>query len=151
MNLLTLVNALLTLNIRVSVQKADALYKALGLDGIAADLEYYRGECQRLNELNHTLRSAQSEDQNLALLRAKLTGTTNAHQLLVNVALDSASIIDSLANGKKIQAIRDLRAAAQCGLKEAKDAVEDRRVTERANLPEWERNLLYYDTDHCDH
>ena len=134
MNLLTLVNALLTLNIRVSVQKADALYKALGLDRMAADLEYYRGECQRLNDLN--------QDHDLALLRAKLTGTT-PHDRLVETALRSTSIIDNLANGKKIQAIKDLRAATGSTLKEAKDAVEDRRVTERANLPEWERDLLY--------
>ena len=136
MNLLTLVNALLTLNIRVSVQKADALYKALGLDRIAADLEYYRGECQRLNDLR-------TQDQDLAQLRAKLTVVT-PHDRLVETALRSASIIDNVANGRKIQAIKDLRAAAQCSLKEAKDAIEDRRVTERANLPEWERDLLYY-------
>ena len=136
MNLLTLVNALLDLNIRVSVQKADALYKALGLDQIAADLEYYRGECLRLNNLR-------MQDQDLDRLRAKLTGVT-PHDHLVETALRSASIIDSVANGWKIQAIKDLRAAAQCSLKEAKDAIEDRRVTERANLPEWERDLLYY-------
>ena len=137
MNLLTLVNALLTLNIRVSVQKADALYKALGLDQIAADLEYYRGECQRLSALR-----LRDQDHDLALLRAKLTGVT-PHDHLVETALRSASIIDNMANGRKIQAIKDLRAATQCSLKEAKDAVEDRRVTERANLPEWERDLLY--------
>ena len=138
MNLLTLVNALLTLNIRVSVQKAEALYKALGLDQIAADLEYYRKECLRLNELR-TL----DRDHDLALLRAKLTVVT-PHDSLVETALRSASIIDNVANGRKIQAIKDLRSAAQCSLKEAKDAIEDRRVTERANLPEWERDLVYY-------
>ena len=140
MNLLTLVNALLDLNIRVSVQKADALYKALGLDQIAADLEYYRGECQRLNDLNHKLCA---QDHDLAILRAKLTGTPMPHDSLVETALRSASIIDSVADGRKIQAIKDLRDATGCGLREAKDAVEDRRVTERANLPEWERDLLY--------
>lgn len=121
MSLLTLVNALLTLNIRVSVQKADALYKALGLDQMAADLKYYRGECQRLN--------------------AKLTGAT-PHNSLVETALHSASIIDNLANGKKIQAIADLRRIAGCTIKEAKDVIEDRRVTYRATLLEWERDQL---------
>lgn len=142
MNLLTLVNALLALNIRVSVQKADALYRALGLDRMAADLEFYRAECQRLDDVIHTLHNKQEQDQDLALLRAKLTGTT-PHDLLVNAALRSASIIDDLANGKKIQAIKDLRLATQCTLKEAKDAVEDRRVTERASLPQYERDLFY--------
>ena len=122
MNLLTLVNALLALNIRVSIQKADALYKALGLDSMAADLEYYRGECQRLND--------------------RLTGMPT-HDSLVRTALGTASIMDNLANGKKIQAIKDLRTAAGCTLKEAKDAIEDGRVTYRASLSQWERDLFY--------
>ena len=137
MNLLTLVNALLALNIRVSIQKADALYKALGLDRMAADLEYYRGECQRLNNLNST-----QDQDDLDRLRAKLTGET-PRDSLVRTALRTASIVDNLANGKKIQAIKDLRTAAGCTLKEAKDAVEDDRVAYRASLPQWERDLFY--------
>ena len=136
MSLLTLVNALLTLNIRVSVQKADALYKALGLDRMAADLEYYRGECQRLNNLNST-----QDQDDLDRLRAQLTGAT-PHNSLVETALHSASIIDNLANGKKVQAINDLRRIAGCTIKEAKDVIEDRRVAYRATLLEWERDQL---------
>ena len=135
MNLLTLVNALLDLNIRVSVQKADALYKALGLDQIAADLEYYRGECLRLNNLR-------MQDQDLDRLRAKLTGMP-FHDHLVKTALGTASIMDNLANGKRVQAIKELRDATGSTIKEAKDAVEDGRVTYRASLPQSQRDLFY--------
>lgn len=160
MNLLVLVSALLDLNIRVSVQKADALYKALGLPKLVADLDYYRAEVKRLNdqndalecsvayycaevkrltELNDSLRSTQ--DQDLARLRAKLMGTT--HDDLVETALDSATIIDLVANGRRIQAIKELREVAGCHLREAKDAIDDTRVSERASIPKCERDLLY--------
>ena len=144
MNLLTLVNALLVLNIRVSIQKADALYKALGLDRMASDLEYYRGECQRLNDLNQTLTPHGVEWVAAGSIAngTRVFGTTT-HDFLVEAALRSGSIIDNVANGNKIQAIKDLRTSTQCSLKEAKDAVEDRRVAQRASLPEWERDLLY--------
>lgn len=146
MNLGTLVSVLLSLNIRVSIQKAEALYKALGMDLMASDLEYYRTECQRLTDLNSRLTDQNEslrfpQDQDLARLRAKLMGTT--HDLLVETALGSSSIIDSLASDRKIQAIKELRVLAQCGLREAKDAVEDHRVTERAAMPKWERDLFY--------
>ena len=137
MNLLTLVNALLTLNIRMSVQKADALYKSLGLERMASDLEYYRAECERLTD---QLRAYQ--DQDLARLREKLTGQST-HDYLVQMALGSETIIDLVANGRKIQAIKELRIAAQCGLREAKDAIEDHRVKDRAALSELERDLPF--------
>ena len=160
MNLLILINALLELNIRVSVQKANALYRAMGLPKLVADLDYYRSEtkrlieqnealessvayyrseCQRLTDLNKSLSSTQ--DQDLARLRAKLTGST--HDRLVEEALASPSIIDMVARDQRIPAIKELRIITGCHLREAKDAIDDRRVTMRAQLPQWERDLLY--------
>lgn len=61
-------------------------------------------------------------------LRANLTGST-IHEELVKVALNNGLVIDNLQTGRKIQAIKELRDATRCGLKEAKDAVEDYRVS----------------------
>ena len=139
MDLLVLVNALLTLNIRVSVQKADALYKAMGIPALVSSLDYYRAECKRLTDQNESLRSTQDED--LARLRAKLTGSARTD--LVETALASPAIIDLVANSKRIEAIKELRIVTGCHLREAKDAIDDERVTMRAQLPQWERDLLY--------
>ena len=154
MNLLNLVSALLDLNIRVSVQKANALYNALGLPQMVADLDYYRSETKRLIEQNEALEASVAyfrsecqrlnsltQDQDLARLREKLTWTP--HDRLVEEALASPSIIDMVANSKRIEAIKELRIITGCHLREAKDAIDDRRVTMRAQLPQWERDLLY--------
>jgi len=50
------------------------------------------------------------------------------HDLLVGRALGSTEVIQFLRDGKKIAAIKELRTITSCGLKEAKDAVEDYRV-----------------------
>jgi hypothetical protein len=46
------------------------------------------------------------------------------HNYLVFRALASNDVVDYLKEGKKIQAIKELRALTYCGLKEAKDALE---------------------------
>ena len=66
-------------------------------------------------------------DYALIELRAKLTGTT-IHEQLVQVALKNFMVMTNVRESKKIQAIKELRTATSCGLKEAKDAVEDSRV-----------------------
>lgn len=50
------------------------------------------------------------------------------HDALVNKALHLYGVMDNLDLGKKINAIKALREETKCGLKEAKDAVEDDRV-----------------------
>lgn len=51
-----------------------------------------------------------------------------SHGHLVDIAKTDGQILASLDNNKKIEAIKRLRAVAHCGLREAKDAVEDYRV-----------------------
>lgn len=68
------------------------------------------------------------EDTNaLMRLRERLTGES-LHEQLVRTALCDDFIIECLQAGKKIQAIKELRSMTGCGLREAKDAVEDARV-----------------------
>jgi ribosomal protein L7/L12 len=51
------------------------------------------------------------------------------HDALVRIVLtDYDNMLSNALSGKKIQAIKSLRAFALCGLKEAKEAVEDSRV-----------------------
>lgn len=51
------------------------------------------------------------------------------HDALVRIVLtDTDNMLSNALSGKKIQAIKSLRAFALCGLKEAKEAVEDSRV-----------------------
>ena len=138
MNLLTLINALLTLDIDISVKKAEALYNAMGLGSINSDLEYWKGEVERLRAKNVEL--SRTQDHALVALRSKLTGTT--HDYLVETALASATIIDLVANNKKILAIKELREVAGCHLREARDAIDDARVQARAALAEGERDQL---------
>ncbi len=52
----------------------------------------------------------------------------STHEARVMAALGSPEVIAFLNAGKKINAIKELRSITLCGLKEAKDAVEDSRV-----------------------
>jgi hypothetical protein len=55
---------------------------------------------------------------------------TSFHDKLVNYAMIDTEILDNLQAGRKIQAIKVLRTrVVGAGLKQAKDAVEDWRVT----------------------
>ena len=57
------------------------------------------------------------------------------HESLVDVALSNDTIMTAMKEGKKINAIKELRTVARCGLKEAKEACEDSRVTARLSDP----------------
>lgn len=50
------------------------------------------------------------------------------HDKRVATVLASPYIMECMRDERKILAIKELRALTLCGLKEAKDAVEDRRV-----------------------
>jgi hypothetical protein len=63
---------------------------------------------------------------------------TFTHDDLVTRALDMPEVMQPMAEGKKINAIKALRQAAFCGLKEAKEACEDQRVVSAAADP-WGR------------
>jgi ribosomal protein L7/L12 len=52
----------------------------------------------------------------------------NTHEGRVTAALSTPSVMEWVRSDKKIHAIKELRAATGCGLKEAKEAVEDERV-----------------------
>lgn len=47
-----------------------------------------------------------------------------AHHRLVGAALTTRAITDHIIAGRNIQAIQELRTLTNCGLKEAKDAVD---------------------------
>lgn len=59
------------------------------------------------------------------------TRTELTHEQLVSIAMDSNNITFELREGRKITAIKTLRNMTGCGLKAAKDAVEDQRVQMR--------------------
>ena len=140
MNLLTLINALLVLDIDISVKKAEALYNALGLGSLYSDLEYYKAEVKRLRAENDVL--SQTQDEALSALRAKLVGQTASHDDLVMEALKNHKVLNLVAASRRVDAIKELREATGCTLIEGREAITDRRVQERAALSEWERDLL---------
>lgn len=59
------------------------------------------------------------------------------HEVLVNVARQDDAILDAMRGDamhrRKIEAIKRLRQVTMCGLKAAKDAIEDPRVADAAN------------------
>lgn len=59
----------------------------------------------------------------------------STHEGRVMGALTDAETMMHMRDGKKIHAIKALRAKTLCGLKEAKDAVEDDRVSDAAGVP----------------
>lgn len=69
------------------------------------------------------------------------------HNALVGIVLRNEEIMGLLVNNRKILAIKTLRAEAQCGLLEAKEAVEALRVTaavearKQPYIAPWEREL----------
>lgn len=66
----------------------------------------------------------------MPVVESEVTG----HEYNVSMALRSEEILDSLRASRKIVAIKELRYLASCGLKEAKDAVEDVRVLRAAGV-----------------
>lgn len=53
-----------------------------------------------------------------------------SHDSRVLAAIQHREVMGHMHDGKKINAIKELRAATACGLKEAKDAVEDHRIVQ---------------------
>ena len=78
--------------------------------------------------------------------------TYNADEVVtefgVQLALRTESVLNLIHDGKKISAIKKIRELARhewgipMVLVQARNVVEDRRVLDRAMLPEWERALL---------
>ena len=62
------------------------------------------------------------------------THEKSEHDLRVDAAIESHECVGSYNDGKKILAIKALRGLTGCGLKEAKDAIEDDRFAIAANL-----------------
>ena len=58
----------------------------------------------------------------------------STHEGRVTAALESPDVMQHMYEGKKINAIKELRLLTSCGLKEAKDAVEDNLVAIKASL-----------------
>jgi hypothetical protein len=59
---------------------------------------------------------------------ALFTPDYSTHDARVQAALYSNEVMGFVRDDKKIHAIKELRTLTSCGLKEAKEAVEDRRV-----------------------
>lgn len=58
--------------------------------------------------------------------------TYHGHESYVEVALNNPVVLGYLVASRKINAIKALRTATGCGLRDAKDAVEDYRVVDHA-------------------
>lgn len=65
-------------------------------------------------------------------MRQSVRYDTHEHRVLA--AIRSETVLAYMQEGKKINAIKELRAVASCGLKEAKDAIEDDRVADAAGV-----------------
>lgn len=69
-----------------------------------------------------------------AVFDENYTQSLTDHDKRVMAALTSPEVMKHMRDGKKIHAIKELRLITQCGLKEAKDAVEDDRVADCAGV-----------------
>lgn len=125
MNFHNFVTILINEGLDISVSKAKNLYAAMGFDPQVPISQNSVNQCQ---------------------------STYNADEVIiefgVQLALRTESILNSISNGKKISAIKKIRELARnewgipMVLVQARNVVEDRRVLDRAMLPEWERALL---------
>lgn len=69
----------------------------------------------------------------LSFIDPSIPTPESMHDARVLRAVQSPDVMGHLWDNKKISAIKELRLLANCGLKEAKDAVEDIRVTRMAH------------------
>ena len=123
MNFGAFVTILMDTGLDISVSKAKNLYTAMGFDP-----QNSVDQCQ---------------------------STYNADEVIVEfgvqLALRTESILNSISNGKKISALKEVRELARdewgipMTLALARKVVENSRVLDRAMLPEWERALLGWD------
>lgn len=125
MNFHNFVTILINEGMDIGVSKAKSLYAAMGFDPQVTIPQNSVNQCQ---------------------------STYNADEVIVEfgvqLALRTESILNSISNGKKISALKEVRELARdewgipMVLVQARKVVEDRRVLDRAMLPEWERALL---------
>ena len=125
MNFHDFVTILINEGLDIGVSKAKSLYAAMGFGPQVPISQNSVNQCQ---------------------------STYNADEVIiefgVQLALRTESILNLINNGKKIDAIKEIRALAHSEwgipmyLVQAKKVVEDRRVLDRAMIPEWERALL---------
>lgn len=68
-----------------------------------------------------------------------------SHDALVLTAIQDREVMAHMFDKKKINAIKELRRISSCGLKEAKDAVEDHRVsTAMDRFTGWDDRFEWY-------
>ena len=125
MNFGAFVTILMDTGLDISVSKAKSLYAAMGFDPQVPISQNSVNQCQ---------------------------STYNADEVIVEfgvqLALRTESILNSISNGKKISALKEVRELARdewgipMTLALARKVVENSRVLDRAMLPEWERALL---------
>jgi len=65
----------------------------------------------------------------LSFIDPSLPTPEQSHDARVLSAIQDREVMQQMHDGKKISAIKELRRITNCGLKEAKDAVEDSRVS----------------------
>lgn len=105
-------------------EKQDVQYN---LDRMKEDKEYHLGNATRLQTAYNTLQADMRKVQSdLAIAQKALANVPPATVWDVNVhnIKTLTPILDAIAHGNKIDAIRQVREATQLGLKEAKDMVE---------------------------
>ena len=125
MNFHNFVTILINEGLDIGVSKAKSLYAAMGFDPQVPISQNSVNQCQ---------------------------STYNADEVIiefgVQLALRTESILNSISNGKKISALKEVRELARdewgipMTLALARKVVENSRVLDRAMLPEWERALL---------
>lgn len=104
-----------------------ALLLTNGIDVKSSVAKKLFGDIQPFLIQPETIPTNTADPYAIIMLRAKLIGST-IHEELVKVALNNFAVMTNVRESKKIQAIKELRTATSCGLKEAKDAVDDNRV-----------------------
>lgn len=74
-----------------------------------------------------------------------------SHDERVLRAVQSETVMRHMHDNKKINAIKELRLLTSCGLKEAKDAVEDSRVDSASyRFKDWDEKYQWYRIDSLD-
>lgn len=132
MNFDNFVTVLINEGLDIGVSKAKSLYAAMGFDRQQATID-------SLQRIVDSLRAAASIPADASKIITEFG---------VQLALRTDSVLNSISNGKKIDAIKEIRELARdewgipMYLVQAKNVVEDRRVLDRAMIPEWERALL---------
>ena len=121
------VTILINEGLDIGVSKAKNLYAAMGFDG-----QTYSQN--NINQLRSAYNTVEADDV--------------ITEFGVQLALRTESVLNLIHDGKKISAIKKIRELARhewgipMVLVQARNVVEDRRVLDRAMLPEWERALL---------